>query len=90
MEIDIMQILGSYGFPIVACLLMGWYIKYITDTHREDRKEDREERKEETKSHENIMLSFKDSLTEALNNNTIALNSLTTKLNLDRKEKEEK
>ena len=30
-KMDILQLLGSYCFPIVACLGMGWYVKYITD-----------------------------------------------------------
>ena len=32
---DILQLLGSYCFPIVACLGMGWYVKYITDKNME-------------------------------------------------------
>ena len=33
---DILQLLGSYCFPIVACLGMGWYVKYITDKNMEE------------------------------------------------------
>ena len=32
----LLQIIGSYCFPIVACVFMGWYIKYTTDKHREE------------------------------------------------------
>ena len=32
----VLQIVGSYGFPIVACIFMGWFIKYTTDKHREE------------------------------------------------------
>ena len=28
---DIATLLGSYAFPVVACLGMAWYVKYITD-----------------------------------------------------------
>lgn len=68
-----MQLLGSYAFPIVACILMGYYIKYISDKNREDTKE-------LNRSHETIMLAFRDSMTEALNNNTLALNTLCNRL----------
>ena len=80
MEIDVLQLLGSYAFPIVACVLMGWYIKYISDKNREDTKE-------LNRSHETIMLAFRDSMTEALNNNTIAINSLCNKLDLNLEER---
>lgn len=75
MEIDVLQLLGSYAFPIVACVLMGWYIKYISDKNRDDTKE-------LNKSHETIMLAFRDSMTEAINNNTLAINTLCNKLDL--------
>lgn len=28
---ELTQIITSVGFPIVACCVMGWYVKYITD-----------------------------------------------------------
>lgn len=28
---DISQLIVNFGFPIVACGCMGWYVKYITD-----------------------------------------------------------
>ena len=67
MNIDIMQIIGSYGFPILACIGMAWYVKYTTDKNREDIKEDRENHKEEMVK-----------ITEALNNNTIVIRELKT------------
>ena len=57
MNIDIMQLIGSYGFPILACIGMAWYVKYTTDKNREDIKQSRESHKEE-------MIK----ITEALNN----------------------
>lgn len=62
-----MQIIGSYGFPILACIGMAWYVKYTTDKNREDIKEDRENHKEEMVK-----------ITEALNNNTIVIRELKT------------
>lgn len=33
---QIMTLIGSVGFPIVACVGLGWYIKYQTDQHRDE------------------------------------------------------
>lgn len=66
MNIDIMQIIGSYGFPILACIGMAWYVKYTTDKNREDIKQSRESHKEEMTK-----------ITEALNNNTMAIHDLS-------------
>lgn len=30
---SIMQAVSTVAFPIVMCILEGWYIKYQTDTH---------------------------------------------------------
>lgn len=65
MNIDIMQLIGSYGFPILACIAMAWYVKYTTDKNREDIKQSRESHKEEMAK-----------ITEALNNNTMAVHDL--------------
>ena len=58
----IIQAIGSFGFPVVFCLLMGWYIKYTTDINREDIKD------------------LQKIVTETINNNTIALNTLCNKI----------
>lgn len=31
MDTTIITAIGSLGFPIVSCLAMGWYVKYIID-----------------------------------------------------------
>lgn len=28
------QLITSVGFPCVICLVMCWYIKYLTDSHK--------------------------------------------------------
>lgn len=66
---DIIQLISSVGFPIVACLGMGWYVKYQTDSYRDEVKEMRKEHKDEIKK-----------ITDALNNNTMALSKLCDKL----------
>ena len=50
--------IGSLGFPIVACILMGYMFIKSTDNYRADIK----------------------SMTEIINNNTIALNKLIDKI----------
>lgn len=66
---DWVQLISSVGFPIVACLGMGWYVKYQTDNYREEVRDMQKEHKEEISR-----------ITEALNNNTEALQKLADKL----------
>lgn len=66
---SILTIIGSYGFPIVACIAMGWYVKYTTDKNREEIAEIRNQHKEEMAQ-----------VTTALNNNTLAIQRLCDKL----------
>lgn len=54
--------IGSLGFPIVACILMGYMFIKFTDNYRADIK----------------------SMTEIVNNNTLALNKLIDKLDDDK------
>lgn len=70
---DIATLLGSYCFPIVACIVMAIYVKDITNSNREDTKE-------LNKKHTEEMNAFKNEIKEALNNNTIALTKLCDKL----------
>lgn len=62
---DISTLLGSYAFPVVACISMAWYVKYITDKN-----------KEETAEHTTVMLAYKDELKDAINNNTLVMQKL--------------
>ena len=65
----IADIISNIGFPIACVLLCGWYVKYRED--RNDEKYDKllRQHEEETKS-----------MTQALNNNTMALQRLADKL----------
>lgn len=63
---NILTLTGQYAFPIVACVAMGWYVKYIQDNHRKDIQELSENHREEMNK-----------VTSALNNNTLALQKLT-------------
>lgn len=66
---DIATLLGSYAFPIVACLGMAWYVKYITDQNIDETAKLNEQ-------HTTIMLAYKDELKDAINNNTIVMQKL--------------
>lgn len=66
---DWVQLISSVGFPIVACLGMGWYVKYQTDNYRQEVKDMQKEHKEEIQK-----------MSDALNNNTNALQKLCDKL----------
>ena len=61
-----LQLIGQYAFPVIACIAMGYYVKYITD--------------ENNKRLDNVNAQHKEEMqqvTDALNNNTLALQHLT-------------
>lgn len=70
MEItEILQAISTVGFPIACCLAMGWYVKDQTEKNREDiAKINAQHRDEMTE------------VTQAINNNTLALQHLCDKL----------
>ena len=70
---DIVQLLGSFGFPVVACLGMAWYVKYITDKNSSETAKLNEQ-------HTTIMLAYKDEIKDAINNNTMVMQQLCTTL----------
>lgn len=83
---DILQLLGSYCFPIVACLGMAWYVKYITDKNME-------ETTTLNSQHTKVMLAYKDELKDAINNNTLVMQRLCDTMevkNASKKGEEEK
>lgn len=36
---DAVQLVSTVGFPIFMCLIMGFYIKNLTDSHKEETKD---------------------------------------------------
>lgn len=66
---DIATLLGSYAFPVIACIGMAWYVKYITDKNSEETAKLNEQ-------HTTIMLSYKDEIKDAINNNTVVMERL--------------
>lgn len=70
---DVANLLGNYCFPIVACIVMAWYVKYTTDKQSEETKTLNE-------NHTKEMLAFKDEIKRALENNTKAIEKLCEKI----------
>lgn len=66
---SIVTVISSVGFPIVACIGLGWYVKYQTDNNNKEVSEMRREHQEEIAK-----------VTDALNNNTLALQKLCDRL----------
>lgn len=65
----ITQAVTTIGFPIVMCGAMAWYVKYITDKHREEVTKLNEQHQQEMEK-----------VTTAINNNTIALTKLCERM----------
>lgn len=68
---DIMTIISTLGFPIAACVGMAWFVKYQTDINNKNINQMRTEQLDQVKS-----------MTEAVNNNTKAIQHLVDKLDL--------
>lgn len=64
---NIVTTIQSVGFPIVMCLAMGWYVWDNNKAHREEIARLNDQHAEEMKS-----------VTEAVHNNTVALEKLCT------------
>ena len=65
----ISELITTVGFPIVCFLMSGWYVKYRED--KNDEKFDKLNAQHDDESKR---------LTDAINNNTLALQKLTDKL----------
>lgn len=63
---EIITAITTVGFPIVMCGGMAWYVKYITDKNREQIDKLTEQHKTEIET-----------ITTAVNNNTIAIQHLS-------------
>ena len=66
---DIMTAVTTVGFPIVCCGAMMYYVKYTTDKHREEIETLNTQHNDEMKE-----------VTNAVNNNTLALQKLCDKM----------
>ena len=72
----LMQAITTVGFPIVCCIAMMWYVKYVTDQNREEIAKLNDQHKQEMTE-----------VTQAINNNTIALTKLCDLLKAEGGEK---
>lgn len=63
------QIIGTLGFPIVACCGMAYFFAKVNDNYRNDIKE-------MTANHKAEM----DKMTEAINNNTVVIQKLIDRM----------
>ncbi len=66
---NILTIIGSYGFPICACIAIAWFFNKVNDNYRNDIKELSASHKEEVKV-----------MTEAINQNTLVIQKLCDNL----------
>lgn len=66
---NLLQATTTVGFPIVMCGAMGYFVKYTTDKHREEINKINDTHREEMQN-----------VTNAVNNNTIALTKLCEKI----------
>ena len=76
---DIFEFIKTVGFPIAACVGMGWFVKYQTDLNTKNIEKMRTEQNEQVKN-----------MTEAVTNNTVALQQLVDKLDLCKAVNDEK
>lgn len=63
---DYLSILQSFAFPVAACIIMAWYVKYITDENNKRLDQVNADHKSEVSK-----------LSEVLQNNTLAIQKLT-------------
>lgn len=70
----LITLIGSLGFPIVACVAMGWFFAKVNDNYRNDIKEINATHKDEVKA-----------MTEAIQNNTLVIQKLIDELERDEK-----
>lgn len=66
---DIATLVATIGFPCVAAIAVGFFVKYMFDKYTTDIKEMQASHREESKQ-----------FADALNNNTIVLQKLCDKL----------
>lgn len=83
---DWLQLIGSYCFPIVACVAIGFYLKDRDDKHREDLKEMQKQNAEGLKE----MQKQHSEETSALRQEMNDMNKTLTELVVIMKNREEK
>lgn len=80
---DILTAITNVGFPIVVCIACGWFIKYTLDKQREEIAELNAAHAKQIEALNSSHKEEMEKMTEAVNNNTIALTRLTERLERD-------
>lgn len=75
----ILDSIANNGFPVVACLVMGYFFKYVYDNNRTDI----------NKMHDSYASEL-DKVKEVLNNNTLVIQQLIDFLKFKEKGDEDK
>lgn len=70
----LITLIGSVGFPIVACVAMAVFFAKVNENYRNDIKEIQTTHKEEVKA-----------MTDAINNNTLVIQRLIDNMEGDKK-----
>lgn len=65
----VVQLISTVGFPIVMCGVMGYYVKYLNETHKEEINKINDQHKDEVEK-----------LTTTIENNTIVMEKLSSKI----------
>ena len=73
----IITLVGSLGFPIVACIGIAIFFKQMNDNYRADIKDINSNHRAEM-----------DKITEAINNNTLVIQKLVDKIDKNREREE--
>lgn len=68
---EVGQLISTIGFPIAMCIIMGFFIKYTTDIHREDLRLQQENHKETASR-----------LANSIDENTSVLEELSAKVDM--------
>lgn len=86
------ELIGRYGFPIVCCIALGWYVFYQTKSFRDELKEDRATIAAMQKEFHSALNELQEAhneeswkTIEALNNNTLAIQKLSDRLDQEGK-----
>lgn len=65
----VVQLISTVGFPIVMCGVMGYYVKYLNESHKEEINKINDQHKDEVEK-----------LTTTIENNTIVMEKLSSKI----------
>ena len=74
---DFVQLVANYGLPAIMCAVMMWYVKYREDKNDARMDTQNARHKDEIDKITETNRQSLDGITQALNNNTLALQKLT-------------